>query len=53
MPFEFWAAWGVLRGKCSLEIGGRLLLVVGMGTISSLKVSDRVQSSRADLGNVV
>lgn len=21
MPLEFWAAWGVLQGKCSLEMG--------------------------------
>lgn len=52
MPLQFWAAWGVLQGKCSVEMGGRLVLRVGMGVISSLEVSEG-QSSRADLGNVV
>lgn len=42
----------VLQGRCSLEMGGRLVLMVGSGAVSSLEVSEGVQSSRADLGNV-
>lgn len=39
MPLEFWVAWAVLQGKCSLEMGGRLVLMVGMETVFSLEVS--------------
>lgn len=52
MPPEFWAAWEGFAGKVLTGDGGQIGADGGSGAISSLEVSEGVQSSRADLGNV-
>lgn len=52
MPPEFWAAWEGFAGKVLTGDGGQIGADGGSGAISSLEVSEGVQSSRADLGRV-